>query len=104
MESDGSLKNVIATPALPSEDTLSKYQYSHAVALIAESLGTSNGFSGEVLMETGPVTVWYAVTALVVQLGGGGGQATVTGRKHAARERINLNMMNTRRWDELQED
>lgn len=51
---EGSLKNVIAIPDFPSEETASKYQYSHAVSLIADSFGTSNGSVGDVLMLTGP--------------------------------------------------
>jgi hypothetical protein len=48
---------VIATPVVASKEILSKYQYSHAVALMVESLGTSNGYIGDVLIDTAPVAV-----------------------------------------------
>jgi hypothetical protein len=89
MRGEGSLAKVITTPMVPSKETLSKYQYSHAVVLKAESLGTANGFIGEVLIDTALVTV-SAVTALAVQLSGGDGQAVATGSRHTRTDRRNI--------------
>ena len=52
-----SRKKTIATPAEPSEETPSKYQYSQAVELRPDTVGHSNGVIGDVSMYTDPLTI-----------------------------------------------